>query len=85
MASNSISPDEQAARMEALKDALKIKYVFDYLWVHGFGWENTVYCQEDFERVEHLPKLDPDDHYEQFRAYDKNGTAYRLKGSVSPG
>jgi hypothetical protein len=33
---------------------------FTHYWVTGFGWENTVFCPEDFETVEFLGESEKD-------------------------
>jgi len=71
--------------MAALKDSLKIKYVFEYLWVDGTGWVSTVYCEADFDKVDLMSNANQLNPYAEFRVYDKNGTSYRLRGSVVSG
>lgn len=36
------------------------KIEFTHYWVSGFGWENTIYLQSDFEEVEALGYNDKD-------------------------
>ena len=44
---------------------MKNQVRFTHLFVKGFGWENTIYQEEDFEQVECLG------------ANDKDGTIYQ--------
>jgi hypothetical protein len=36
------------------------KIEFTHYWVSGFGWENTIYLQSDFEEVEVMGYNDKD-------------------------
>jgi hypothetical protein len=31
---------------------MKREIVITHLWVKSFGWETTIYCEEDFVKVE---------------------------------
>ena len=41
---------------------MKTEIIFTHLWVAGFGWENTVYIESDFDTVELLGQSDIDGH-----------------------
>lgn len=36
------------------KNRIPNKIIFTHLWVYGFGWENTIYGTEDFQKIEQL-------------------------------
>lgn len=56
----------------------KTEIRFTHLWVTDFGWENTIYLQEDFEEVELLGDNDKDG--KVFVAIQDNGKQQILKG-----
>lgn len=51
--------------------------VFTHYWVTGFGWENTIYCPEDFQEWEEIG-----DNAEGiiFLAVNERGGRHILKG-----
>lgn len=51
---------------------------FTHFWVTGFGWEPTIYQQEDFETVELLGVNPIDGHI--FLGIAENGRKHILKG-----
>jgi len=56
------------------------EYNFSHIWVKGFGWENTILHEEDFETVEIMGKNDEDGTI--FCCYDKKSSTQIIKGSV---
>lgn len=55
-----------------------MKITFTHYWVTGFGWENTIFLQEDFSSVEELGFNDIDGHI--FLGINDNGIKHILKG-----
>ena len=51
---------------------------FTHLWISGFGWENTIYQEEDFKEVELLGENDMDGCV--YVAIQDNGKQQILKG-----
>lgn len=55
-----------------------MKVEFTHYWVSGFGWENTIFQQEDFETVEEMGCNDTDGHI--FIGINIGGGKHILKG-----
>ncbi len=58
-----------------------MKIVFTHLWVSEFGWENTIYCEEDFTTVELLGESEKDGCV--FIAIQENSVQHIIKGYYS--
>lgn len=58
----------------------KEQVVFTHLWVNGFGWENTIYAQEDFLEVYFVCEYEIGDSL--FFAMFDNGNIVKLKGVI---
>jgi hypothetical protein len=54
------------------------KIEFTHYWVSGFGWENTIFQQEDFESIESLGHNDADGYI--FLGIGESGAKHILKG-----
>lgn len=68
-------------KVQRLSQLTHTEFVFEYLYVKGFGWENTIYCPEDFASVRHVGH--DFDGAAIFRAVDKKGNNhYVLKGKI---
>ncbi len=52
--------------------------IFTHLFISGFGWENTIYQQEDFKEIELLGENEKDGKI--FIAVQDNGKIQILKG-----
>lgn len=52
---------------------------FTHYWVTGFGWENTIFQPEDFEKVKVLGENDKDGTV--FICSNKVGTSHIIKGT----
>lgn len=52
---------------------------FTHLWVDDFGWENTIFCKEDFDTVEIFGTNDSGEII--FIAIQFNGKKRILKGN----
>jgi len=55
-----------------------MKVEFTHYWVSGFGWENTIFQQDDFEKVEEMGYNDADGYI--FLGINKGGEKHILKG-----
>ena len=55
-----------------------MRKIFTHYWVTGFGWENTIFINEDFENVEVLGYNKKDGTI--FLAKNKLGKNHILKG-----
>ena len=55
------------------------EFTFTHYWVSGFGWENTVFCPQDFETVEILG-YNFEENYHTFLATNSAGGKHILKG-----
>lgn len=51
--------------------------IITHYWVTGFGWENTIYLPEDFDRFEQLGENETDG--EIWIGYSKDGGKHILK------
>lgn len=53
---------------------------FTHYWVHEFGWENTIFCPDDFESVEVLGENEKDGVI--FLGINDKGAKHILKGTT---
>ena len=42
--------------VKAIKEKVDTSKSFDFLWVDGFGWENTIFQEGDFVNTEQITK-----------------------------
>lgn len=60
---------------------MKEQIEFTHYWVSGFGWENTIFQQEDFVAVEVFGQSEKDGYV--FIAINDSGGKHILKGFYS--
>lgn len=58
----------------------QIRAVFTHYWVTGFGWENTIFQQEDFDTVEYFAHSETDG---TIMFGIKDGAKHLLKGKFT--
>lgn len=58
----------------------KDKTIITHLWVDGFGWENTILIEEDFQLLEKLEGVFEGDNI--MVGVEKNGSNYRIVKTI---